>query len=145
MRFAYLRDPLFLGCLAVYFVNRWVCKALFAGTFWHAYLNDLICIPFWAPIMLFGMRKLRLRDHDGPPEAHEILIPLLVWSVVFEVWLPQTAAFRGLSVADPFDILCYTLGALAAGVVWRVWYCEPKCSDSVAVSAGAGAESRGQA
>ena len=122
MRFAYLRDPLFLICVALYFVNRWVLKAIFDGGFFQAYLNDLICIPFWVPIMLFGMARLGLRWTDGPPEAHEILIPLVLWSVIFEVWLPRTEVFRGFATADPIDILCYTVGALGATLFWQYWY-----------------------
>ena len=41
-------------------------------------LNDVICIPFWVPIMLFIMKKAGLRREDGPPTGSEILIPLIL-------------------------------------------------------------------
>jgi hypothetical protein len=122
MRFRYLRDPLFLTCLVLYFVNRLLLKPLLPWTFLHSYLNDVICIPFWVPIMLLLMRGCHLRHDDGPPRSHEVLIPLMLWSLVFEVWLPQTETFRRLATADHLDVLSYTAGALLAGVFWRYYY-----------------------
>ncbi len=119
MRFKYLRDPLFLACVALYFTNRLVLKPLLPSVFLHSYLNDLICIPFWVPIMLAGMRFCRLRHNDAPPRPHEILVPLLTWSVVFECWLPHSNISSGLAVADHLDILCYVVGATIAGLFWR--------------------------
>jgi hypothetical protein len=119
MQFRYLRDPLFLVVLVAYFINRFVIKKLIPGGFFHDSFNDLICIPFWVPIMLFGMRKLGMRNHDGPPAAHEIIIPLLVWSVVFELILPFTSWFAKLAVSDYHDIFWYILGALGAAVWWQ--------------------------
>jgi hypothetical protein len=118
----YLRDPLFLFCLALYFVNRWWLKRLFPAGFFHDSLNDLICIPFWVPIMLWLMRRAGLRDNDAPPQWYEILLPVLVWSAVFEVVLPRLGPFQRLAIADPADVLCYVLGALGAALFWRRWY-----------------------
>jgi hypothetical protein len=122
MTYKYLRDPLFLFCFALYFANRWLFKPLLPNAFSQCYLNDLICIPFWVPIMLYGMRRLRLRSDDAPPQSYEILIPLLLWSFVFEYWLPYTSLLHGRTVSDPVDILFYTLGALAASLFWKRWY-----------------------
>jgi hypothetical protein len=131
VRFLYLRDPLFLACVATYFVNRLVLKAIWKTGFVHAHLNDLICIPFWVPIMLWGQRHFRLRRTDGPPDASEIIIPLIVWSWVFEVILPASGLLGELCVADHRDILWYSVGALGAGVFWRWWY-----GDGLGQSAG---------
>lgn len=120
MRFRYLRDPLFLVCLATYFINRLVLKSVWQEGFVHEHLNDLICIPFWVPIMLFAQRRLGLRD-DSPPRPHELVIPLVLWSWVLEVILPAIA-LDGRFVADHLDIVCYAIGALAAGVFWWFWY-----------------------
>jgi hypothetical protein len=130
MPFRYLRDPLFLFCLALYFVNRWVLKRLPPGGFFHDSLNDLICIPFWVPIMLWLMRLARLRDNDAPPQWYEILLPVLVWSAVFEVLLPGLGRFRHLAVADPADILCYVAGALIAALFWKAWYRQRRAGES---------------
>jgi len=60
----------FLLAFGLYFVNKWVFKPLTLSHpgFFHCYFNDLICIPFWLPPILFIHRKLGIRDHDGPPD-----------------------------------------------------------------------------
>jgi hypothetical protein len=75
VRYRYLKDPLFLFCLGLYFINRWVLKPYFPNEISRSYLNDLICLPFWVPIMLFIMRKTGLRGDDAPPRACELLSP----------------------------------------------------------------------
>jgi hypothetical protein len=122
MRFAYLKDPLFLLCLAAYAANRWIAKPYFPNRFSFDYLNDIICVPFWVPIMLLLMRKVRLRSVDGPPEIWEILVPLIVWSWIFELFLPRTQFFKRFETADYVDIFCYSLGAFVAGIFWKIWY-----------------------
>ena len=130
MRFRYLRDPLFLGCVTLYFVNRLLLKRFVAGGFFHDHLNDLICIPFWVPIMVFLMRKTGLRRDDLPPHADEILIPLILWSAIFELYLPHVRYFSHLAVADSADVLYYAVGGLLASVVWQVTYKDRARSDS---------------
>jgi len=118
MTFRYLREPLFLACVAVYAVNRFMLKQISGNEFVHGYMNDLLCIPFWVPIMLWGMRRCGLRKDDSPPTAGEILIPLVLWSFLFELLLPVIPPFRGRFVADPSDILCYVIGACVAALCW---------------------------
>lgn len=122
MRYRYLRDPLFVSCLLLYVLNRLVLKPLMPNTFCQDYLNDLICIPFWVPIMLQSMRWVGLRADDSPPRLYEIIVPLLLWSVVFELLLPRIGIFEGLAIADHVDIFFYSLGALMAAIFWRIWY-----------------------
>ena len=117
-----LRDPLFLACVAIYYVNRWLVKPLVAGGFFHDHLNDLICIPFFVPIMLFVLRKLGLRRSDGRPSATEILIPVSLWSLLFEVVLPGQATIGRGMTADYRDIFYYAFGGLLASSFWLVWY-----------------------
>jgi hypothetical protein len=121
-RFLCLRDPLFLACLLAYFVNRWALKPLTGGGFQHEHLNDLICIPFWVPIMLWGQRWLGFRGSDGPPLVGEILIPLFVWSWFFEFVLPEGGLVGQHAVADHRDIVYYSLGAALAACFWMWWY-----------------------
>jgi hypothetical protein len=122
MRFRYLADPLFLVCLVLYFVNRFLIKHLVGGGFFHDHLNDLICLPFWVPILVLLKSKLGLRADDDPPHPDEILIPLIVWSAVFELYLPHVRYFQGLATSDPEDILWYVVGGLLASVVWPLTY-----------------------
>ena len=122
MRFRYLQDPLFLLCILAYAVNRFVLKGLWQVGFVHDYLNNLICIPFLVPIMLYAERKLGLRSHDAVPQWYEVLIPIVVWSVVFEVLLPLHPSLGRLVVADHMDVLFYVLGGFFAGVIWQYWY-----------------------
>jgi hypothetical protein len=122
LAFRYLRDPLFLFCVIIYFVNRWAFKAIWDRGFVHEHLNDLICLPFWVPIMLSGQRCFGLSDSDERPRPRELIIPLIVWSWVFEIILPRTAVMGGWCVADHADILYYAIGALSAGLFWKWWY-----------------------
>lgn len=126
MPFRYLRDPLFLFCLALYWVNRLLLKPVLhtglIAAFCHNSLNDVICIPFWVPIMLWMMRQTKMRRTDAPPHGAEILVPLFVWSWFFELVLPFWRPFRHLAVCDPNDILCYTVGALFASMFWNRYY-----------------------
>ncbi len=123
--FLYLRDPLFLACLGLYFINRWIFKSIWHDGFVHNHFNDLICIPFWVPIMLWFQRRAGFRESDGPPLAGEIIIPLFVWSWVFEIILPSTRLLGDRVVSDYRDILYYSIGALLAGSFWRWWYGKP--------------------
>jgi hypothetical protein len=122
MRFRYLLDPLFLVCVVTYFVNRFVLKSIWKEGFVHESLNDLICVPFWVPIMLFAQRQVGLRDSDDSPRPSELVIPLIMWSWVFEILLPESALLGKGFVADHMDVFYYALGTLVAGLFWRWWY-----------------------
>jgi hypothetical protein len=122
MSFRYLRDPLFLVCFTVYVVHRILARCGMSTPLLRAHLNDVICIPFWIPIMLWVQRRVGGRSHDGPPESHEVVIPLILWAIMFEVVLPQTHLFSSLAVADPWDVLCYASGAFVAVCFWKWSY-----------------------
>ena len=122
MAFGYLKDPLFILCFSAYWMNRYIESVDLSTGILRSYLNDLICLPFWIPIMLWAHRRLGLRRHDEAPHVHEIVIPLVLWSLIFEVILPTTRTWSGLAVADPVDVLCYAIGALVAALFWAWWY-----------------------
>ena len=67
--------------------------------FVHHHLNNLICIPFLVPIMLYAERKLGVRRHDAVPQWYEVLIPIVVWSLVFEDLLPLHPSSRRLPLS----------------------------------------------
>jgi hypothetical protein len=122
MAFAYLKDPMFLACFCLYWINRDLEYCHLSMPLLESHLNDVVCIPFWVPIMLWAARKTGLRQHDRPPEGFEIVIPLLLWSVLFEVVIPIQGNWAVPAVADPYDVLCYCVGSLLAVVFWRHHY-----------------------
>jgi hypothetical protein len=126
--FAYLRDPLFLVCLTVYFGHRAFAAPDYSTPWLQAYLNDVICIPFWVPMILWGQRVLRLRSHDGLPTPIDLVVPLVVWSLAFEVILPTLEGWRTIAFPDPGDIVSYAAGGLGAAIFWRWWYRSLNCS-----------------
>ena len=104
MPFRYLKDPVFLICLAAYFLNWGLEEFSLSPVLAQCYLNDVICIPFWVPIMVWVAKKLCWRGHDRRPDVIEIGIPVIMFSAVFEVVLPFTATFRNKTIADPYDV-----------------------------------------
>ena len=125
MPFLFLRDPLFLFCLTLYGVNRLMIEPVTNLPFFHFYLNDLICIPFLVPLLISAQKRLKLRPHSLPPLAHEIILPLLVWSIMFEIVLPQHPYWSRWLSGDPYDILYYSLGAATAATFWGWYYQVP--------------------
>jgi hypothetical protein len=114
--FAGLRDPLFLGCWALYVMNRFLIKPHVSGGFFHNWFNDLLLIPCALPILLAVHRALGLRKHDGPPTRVEVFSHLAGWAVLCEV-IGSRLLHRG--TGDPLDVLAYAIGALAATLWWH--------------------------
>jgi hypothetical protein len=136
-RFRYLRDPVFLTAVALYLLNRFAIKPYTGNTndFFHCWLNDLVCIPFWLPLILRLRRALGLREHDAPPTVNELVALCALWSLVFEFVVPATA-LRTLfpnAVGDPVDVFMYVSGALLAGLLWRSGEAPP-ATPSIATS-----------
>ena len=121
MPFAYLKDPLFLLCFSAYWAHRWFAAHGMSTEMLRGHLNDVICIPFFVPIILSIHKMFGLRRHDGPPDAVEIVIPLLIWSALFEVVIPAKLEWKIPTIADPYDVLSYCLGAVVAVAFWK-WY-----------------------
>lgn len=123
MPFRYLRDPLFLTAFFLYWLNRFLIKPYSGIAFFHDHFNDLICIPLFVPIVVLFACICGLRNHDQPPQIHEILLPLMVWSIMFELLLPRDRFWSRWVVGDPFDVLWYCTGAFVASIWWRLHYC----------------------
>jgi hypothetical protein len=122
MQFGYLRDPLFLVCFVIYWTHRVLASNGWSTELLRAHLNDLICVPFFVPMMVWASWRLGMRRHDGPPDAIEIVIPLIIWSALFEVVIPLHEEWHVPTVADPKDVLAYSVGALIATVFWQSYY-----------------------
>ena len=116
--FRYLADPVCLTSLAVYSTNRWLLKPWdLSGEFGRFYLNDVLCLPLLLPMILYAQRLVGLRHTDAFPRPWEVLQHAAVFSIVFELILPSLPnAFR--STADPYDVVAYLAGGLAALLVW---------------------------
>jgi protein-S-isoprenylcysteine O-methyltransferase Ste14 len=122
MPFRYLRDPLFLTALVLYLGNRFLVKPLVSGGFFHNHFNDLLCVPLFVPIVVFVAHLCRARPHEGAPEWYEILLPLLVWSIQFELIYPQLPFWSRWVTGDPQDILWYCVGAAISSLWWWFYY-----------------------
>ena len=99
--FRYFADSICIGSLLLYPLNRFYLKPHhIGGWFTHGYLNDVICLQLFLPMILFAQRVLGLRRHDGHPRAWEIAQHWAIFSVVFEEVLPR---FGGTfdTTADP--------------------------------------------
>lgn len=124
MPYSLKNDRLFWACAALYFINRFFLKSVFSAAFFHSYLNDLICVPIWIPVMITLMKSFGLRDDDSPPHAFETLIAIVIWSIVFEILLPETVFFQNWATSDHQDILFYALGGVIATIYWQ-WIWQP--------------------
>ncbi|MEI9997987.1 MAG: hypothetical protein WDO13_01875 [Verrucomicrobiota bacterium] len=118
--FAYWRDPLFLACLGLYAVNRFLIKpyltahATYSPLF-HGHLNDTLTVPVVLPIYLYIYRKIGFRPDDQPPRWWEVALHVAVWDVFFE-WFGPRYLHQG--VADPIDSWCIAGGGVVAWVIW---------------------------
>jgi len=118
MKFKYIFDPLFLFSITLYSIN----KCFFSGSenwnyaFCNYYLNDLLLVPVLVPIILFLSRILKFREYYSYPKYLEIVIPLVIWSVAFEIIGPF---YFTKGTSDPIDVLVYCIGGLISWIIWH--------------------------
>lgn len=115
-RFGYLHDRLFLVAAAAYALNRWLLKPVLQSPLLHDHFNDLLLIPAALPVVLWVHRLLGLRNHDLQPSWTETALHLVVWSLICEFIGPL---WLGLGTADPWDVVAYTAGGVAACLWWN--------------------------
>ena len=113
--FGFWRDRLFIVGCAAYGVTRWVLKPHLHSSFLHSYFNDLWLIQCALPLVLFLHCRLRLRS-TSPPTFLEVAGHLAIWSALFEWWGPK---FWPRTTGDPWDVVCYCAGGLAAWLWWN--------------------------
>jgi hypothetical protein len=119
LAFGYLADPVCIASLLIYAVNRWYLKPHHVGGwFTHGYLNDVLCLPLFLPMILRVQRLIGVRKHDQFPSFWEMLQHWAIFSIVFEVIIPRFPN-RFDSTADPFDVLAYLAGGALAWIWWR--------------------------
>ena len=125
-RFGFLHDRLFRFSLAAYAVNRLVVLPHLAGfvhahlpwawPFLHSHFDDLLLMPVALPVVLWMQRLSGLRKHDQPPAWSEMFSHLAIWSVMCKIVGPF---YCHLGVADPWDVLFFAAGGLAACSWWN--------------------------
>jgi hypothetical protein len=118
-RFRYVLDPLCIESVLIYLVGRWYLRPQhIGGAFTQGYLNDVLCLPLFLPVILMGQRLIKLRNHDHPPKLWEMLQHWVIFSIVFEVIIPRYPAIWR-STADPLDVIAYLAGGLVGWIFWN--------------------------
>jgi len=125
-RFGYLHDRLFWVSLATYIFNRLVVRPHlgpffqahlhWAWPFLHSHLDDLLLMPAALPVVLWIQRLTGLRKNDRPPGWGEMFLHLAVWSVMCKIVGPL---FLNVGAADPWDVLFFAVGGVAACFWWH--------------------------
>ncbi|PTY01391.1 hypothetical protein DB346_13055 [Verrucomicrobia bacterium LW23] len=116
-RFRYWLDPLCWGGALLYLANRLIIKPFLLphSSLIQGHFNDFLLVPVALPVFLYVYRILGLRRHNRPPDAREIAIHVVAWSIFFEVYSPLVFP---RSVGDPWDAIAYAAGGLLA---WSIW------------------------
>jgi len=118
--FRYIADPVCIVALILYAINRHILKPHhIGGWFTHGYLNDVLCLPLFVPMILYAQRLIGVRKHDGYPRAWEIFQHWAIFSIMFQVVIPRFPK-TFISAGDPWDILAYFIGGTTAGWYWSV-------------------------
>jgi hypothetical protein len=103
----------------MYAANRFLLKPL-APPSWvwvHSWFQDFLLVPALLPPVLWLFATLKLRESQLFPTWTEILFHTIWWSLFFEFIGPQLL-HRG--TGDYRDIIAYGLGAIGAGIFWKV-------------------------
>ncbi len=75
-QFRYIADGACVLSLLLYAVNRFFFKPHHVGGwFTHGYLNDILCLPLFVPIILYVQHLIGLRKHRGFPRMGDIPKP----------------------------------------------------------------------
>lgn len=100
-------NPIFLLCVTLAVTNQ-VLEKIF-GIFVpviHSYLDDLLCFPI---VLTLGLAMYRFFSPKYRLTAWHIWPVVLIYSVYFEWYLPQTSA---VYTSDIVDVLMYVLGSV---------------------------------
>ncbi len=112
------RDPIFWVGIALYLLNKLWLKSHVDSAFLKGYLTDVLAIPIGAPVMIWLLQKLKLRD-DSSPQNGEVLVFVLIYSVLFELIMPPTTMFGKFAAGDVYDVMAYLVGGIIGLAWWR--------------------------
>ncbi len=119
--FGYVRDPLFLLSVALYFINRELIKPNLHhySPLFHGHFNDSLLVPVILPLYLLFYRWIGLRPDNAPPRFWEIALHVPLWAIFFE-WFGPLMLHKG--IADPIDSWCFAGSGIISWLVWqRAW------------------------
>jgi hypothetical protein len=100
-----LTNPIFLLAVVVAAINQLLEKAF--GIFIpivHSYLDDLLCFPI---VLTLGLAMYRCFRPNYQLTGWHIWPTIIIYTVYFEWYLPQTSA---LYTADILDVVMYLVG-----------------------------------
>ena len=113
------RDPVFLAALALYTIGRFVLRPTCDSAWLDAYWNDLLLAGIVVPPVTWARQHIGVRPDGGPPDGHEVVLPIVVVAAVFELAVPLLHPTSLAGYADPYDLAAYATGALVALIAWR--------------------------
>ncbi len=105
----FLTRPLFLLLTALFLANQLIEHFGIVVPFVHAYLDDFLTLPLGLSFVLFVQRFLVYRDGRYSLPVWQIVFAWVVFSVWFELILPQ---YKATSVANVWDVVAYAAGGL---------------------------------
>tara|TARA_R110002050_G_scaffold24128_1_gene64461 strand:+ start:1664 stop:2041 length:378 start_codon:yes stop_codon:yes gene_type:complete len=105
-----IRNPYFWTPCILFWANQYLEKiqGLFLP-FLHSYLDDLLAIPVVLGITLQIFRWIYAKNKQMVFCRKQVIIGLLYFGFLFEGLLP---AWSSTYVRDPFDLVCYGIGAI---------------------------------
>ena len=119
-RYRYLADPACILSLILYAINRHLLKPNhIGGWFTHGYLNDVLCLPLFVPMILYVQHVIGLRKHFGFPRFWEIIQAWVAFAIVFQVVIPRFPKMF-IAAGDPYDLLAYAAGGVGGGIYWSI-------------------------
>ena len=113
--YAFYEDAAFWVGSAAYGLNRWMVRPHVNSAFLRGHANDLWLIPCALPLVVWVHDRMGWRK-AGPPTAGEVVAHLIGWSLLLE-WVGPLV--RRASTGDPWDVVCYAIGAIAAWLWWH--------------------------
>ena len=107
-----------VASLIVYPINRFYLKPHhIGGWFTHGYLNDVLCLPLFVPMILYVQYVLGVRKHRDFPRLWEVFQSFLAFTLVFQFITPRFPK-TFITAGDHYDIIAYFAGGLVACIYW---------------------------
>ena len=102
-------NPYFILPVVLFWANQFVEKILLIHVPWiHAYLDDLLAMPVVFGITLQVYRWIHPLKGRFVFTKTQVIIGLFYFAFLFEILLPK---WSPQYTADPWDVVCYGLGA----------------------------------